>query len=232
MSYENVNNFIVIEEDERNPDTSFANHRRRKPQSLGGVDCVAAYGTPIYAPDDCVIRNIPDNGSGGNTVQMTFGDGWIDQMMHLSEFVAPGEKRKRELIGYSGDSGDVEPHVHWHRIGVWRFDEWGSTNRYNPFHYFTSDTASTDEKLISEDEEMRLFWVGNNAYLQTPMGTSDPLTTIAYGLFYRVINSNQTNSPRVTGAAYENGVPQETFTPAQVQAMDEVLTSITRKALK
>lgn len=170
MTYENVNNFIIIKADDRNPDISFRHHRERG--SLGGVDCVAPIGTPILAPDECVIRNIPNNGSGGNTVQLHFNDGWIDQMMHLSEFVTPGEKRKGDLIGVSGDSGAPgQPHVHWHRIGEWHFDEWGSTNRYNPFSYFVNGNGSkingTDEMNLlilprkrtpDSESDGRVFW--------------------------------------------------------------------------
>lgn len=157
MTYENVNNFRVIADDDRDPDVSFAHHRERG--SLGGVDVVAPHGTPIYAPDDCVLVNYPNNGSGGNTIQMNFIDGGTDQMMHLSEFVESGFKRKRELVGYSGSSvapgyNPVDPHVHWHRLGAWYKDEWGSTNRYNPFHYFTSDPAGGDNSNPIEEDDM------------------------------------------------------------------------------
>lgn len=148
--YSNVNGFIIIQDDDRNPDVSFTNHRARKPSSLGGVDCVAPMRTPIYAPDDCTTRNIPDNGSGGNTVEMYFADGWRDQMMHLDEFVPEGAKRKGELIGWSGNSVApgydwVPPHVHWHRIWSWYTDAYGPTNRYNPFHYFITEPTTEQE---------------------------------------------------------------------------------------
>lgn len=145
--YENVNGFIIIEADNRDPKTSFRNHRKRK--SYGGVDCVAPIGTPILAPDDCVIHNIPNNGTGGNTIQLSFQSGWVDQMMHLSRFVSPGQKRKREVIGYSGDSAaPYNPHVHWHRLGVGYTDEFGWTNRYNPFDYFVTPTIEQEMEAM------------------------------------------------------------------------------------
>lgn len=149
MTYTNVNSFIVIEADNRDPDTSFKNHRKRG--SYGGVDCVAPLGTPIYAPDDCNLVNFPDNGTGGNTIRLRYMSSAIDEMMHLSSFVNSGYKNKGELVGYSGDTGSPEqPHVHWHRLGEWRNDEFGSTNRYNPFHYF-----ETESQLEIKDNTMR-----------------------------------------------------------------------------
>lgn len=156
MTYRNVNNFIVIADDDRDANTSFANHRKRK--SRGGVDVVAAKGTPIYAPGDCILSNHPNNGSGGNTITMAFLEGgWVDQMMHLSRFVESGFKAQGELVGYSGDSvapgfAPVDPHVHWHRLGAWYEDDWGATNRYNPFNYFVGGNAVNN--ITEEDEDM------------------------------------------------------------------------------
>ncbi|MDQ0894419.1 M23 family metallopeptidase [Agromyces ramosus] len=142
--YSNVNGFRVIAADNRDPAASWASHRSRRPASLGGVDCVAPIGTPIYAPDDCFVTRIPNNGSGGNTLRMAFGDGWVDEFMHFSRFGdgSVGDTKKGELVGFSGDSGAPgQPHVHWHRIGAWYRDEWGSTNRYNPWNFFGSTPA-------------------------------------------------------------------------------------------
>lgn len=162
MSYSNVNNFIVILDDDRDPDVSWRNHLESG--SAGGVDCVAKRGTPIYAPDDCVVTRQPDNGSGGNTVTMLFADGWRDQFMHFDSYDGPlgagvvGKAKKRQLVGYSGETGSPgAPHVHWHRI-----DTRGI--RRNPWHYFTSSTAgditpiAVDSTSLTEtDEDMLLL---------------------------------------------------------------------------
>lgn len=148
MSYLNINKFIVIAEANRNATTSFYQHRKRG--SLGGVDCVAAVGTPILAPADCTIRNIPDNGTGGNTVHIIYKNSayGVDQMMHLDRFVNGGEYAQGEVIGYSGDSAAPgQPHVHWHKLGNWYNDEWGATNRYNPFNYFTSPAGIIQKEI-------------------------------------------------------------------------------------
>lgn len=148
--YSNVNNFIVILVDDRDPWVSWANHVARG--SAGGVDVVAPVGTPIYAPADCVLANTEWNGTGGHTITMSFNDGWRDQMMHLSKFVAPGFKRKGELVGYSGATASgktygVAPHVHWHRI-----DPAGV--RRNPWDYFTGSGLAGGGTTPIEEEDM------------------------------------------------------------------------------
>jgi hypothetical protein len=145
-NYSDVNRFVVILADDRDPHVSWQHHLERG--SAGGVDCVARIGTPVYAPADCEITNIPNNGSGGNTVTMRFADGWRDQFMHLSRFAAPGTKRKGELVGYSGDSGSPgAPHVHWHRI-----DPTGK--RRNPWDYFTSSPSGGGGTTPIEEDDM------------------------------------------------------------------------------
>lgn len=148
VGYSNVNNFIVILADNRDPWVSWRNHLARG--SAGGVDCVAPIGTPIYAPDDCYLANTPNNGTGGNTITLSFANGWRDQMMHLSRFVASGSKRKGELVGYSGDTGAPgAPHVHWHRVAP-------DGTRRNPWDYFTAaGTAGGSVTPIDEEIEKR-----------------------------------------------------------------------------
>jgi hypothetical protein len=144
VGYSNVNNFIVILADQRDPYVSWANHLARG--SAGGVDCVARIGTPIYAPDDCYLANTPNNGTGGNTITLSFAGGWRDQMMHLSAFVLPGAKRRGEVVGYSGDSGSPgAPHVHWHRV-----DPQG--RRQNPWNYFTTSAPAGGTTTPVEDD--------------------------------------------------------------------------------
>lgn len=141
----------VILADKRDPNVSWANHRARG--SLGGVDLVAAVGTPIYAPADCVIVNSPNFGSGGNTVTLQFSDGWRDQFMHLSRFTTAGAKKRGELVGWSGRSvapgyNPIDPHIHWHRI-----DPTGV--RRNPFNYFQGSSGAGIVWLISIDVQKK-----------------------------------------------------------------------------
>lgn len=139
--YANVNNFIVIQADDRDPDVSWEHHLERG--SAGGVDCVAPIGTPVYAPADCFVTRIPDNGTGGNTLHMDFGDGWADEFMHFDSYGegSVGDTKQGEFVGYSGDTGAPgQPHVHWHRIDP-------DGNRQNPWHYFSS-TAGGGSTLI------------------------------------------------------------------------------------
>jgi hypothetical protein len=159
--YSNVNNFIVILADDRDPWVSWQNHLKRG--SAGGVDVVAAVGRPLYAPADCYIANTKWNGTAGHTVTMSFSDGWRDQFLHLSAFATPGSKKKGQLVGYSGRTASgsttgVAPHVHWHRI-----DPQG--RRQNPWNYFTdSDTAGGGTTPIENDDmsaeaEQKIDWI-------------------------------------------------------------------------
>jgi hypothetical protein len=165
MAYSNVNKFIVILADKRDPYISWQNHLKRG--SLGGVDCVAPLGTPIYAPDDCTLSNTANNGSGGNTITMKFADGMRDQMMHLSRFVSAGPKKKYQLVGYSGDSGSPgQPHVHWHRIDP-------SGRRRNPWDYFSGSTSGggttpIEDDMFDDTDRARLLSVFNAIFYGGP----------------------------------------------------------------
>lgn len=143
MSYRNVNDFIVIEEDDRDPDVSWQHHLERG--SLGGVDCVAPMRTPVYAPVDGDVTGAW-MGTGGLTARLEQDDGWRDEFMHMDQVVS-GPVRQGELIGYSGASGgNYAPHVHWHRV-----DPQGA--RRNPWHYFTSAPAGGDHEPIEQEDE-------------------------------------------------------------------------------
>lgn len=130
--YANVNDFIVILADDRDPDVSWQNHLDRG--SAGGVDCVAPMRTPVYAP----VAGRLDSawlGTGGLTARIWQDDGWRDEVMHMDEVLPHRDVELGQLIGYSGDSGgDYDPHVHWHRVDP-------NGNRQNPWHYFTSSPA-------------------------------------------------------------------------------------------
>lgn len=146
--YANVNRFIVIKAADRDPYVSWQQHLNRG--SLGGVDCVAPIGTPIYAPAAGTLRNIANNGTGGHTATLYFSDGWRDQFMHLSQFVGEGWKNKGDLIGYSGESAAPgQPHVHWHRI-----DPGGK--RRNPWDFFVASTAGGDAVIIDDAQVQAL----------------------------------------------------------------------------
>ena len=111
--------------------------------SLGGIDYATGVGTPIPAPTDGRVENIPNNGSAGNTVTLWHPDGSRDQFLHLSKFVAPGNYRAGDTIGFSGgkagapgSGSSTGPHIHWHLVlanGV----------RVNPLNYLDNVSAPT-----------------------------------------------------------------------------------------
>lgn len=118
----------VVQVDQRNPYISWRNHRARG--SAGGVDLVAQSPVRLFAPADCVITN-RWGGTGGNTLVMSFADGWKDEFMHLSAFAPSGPVARHGLVGWSGRSGarSTPYHIHWHRIDP-------SGIRRNPWDYF------------------------------------------------------------------------------------------------
>lgn len=96
-------------------------HRNRG--SLGGVDYAVGVGTPIKAPTDGQISNIPNNGTGGHTVNLVSPNGYKTQFMHCSRFVNAGYYRQGDIIGYTGGAAgsagagsSTGPHCHIHIV--------------------------------------------------------------------------------------------------------------------
>lgn len=82
-----------------------------------GCDIAAAYGTPVRAPVDGVVR-IGDEPLGGRTVTVVQADGLSFYMAHLSGLaggIATGVPVKTgDIVGFVGQSGDATaPHVHF-----------------------------------------------------------------------------------------------------------------------
>ena len=110
--------------------------------SAGGIDYAVPVGTPIKAPADGRVENIPNNGSGGNTVSLWHADGTKTQFMHLSQFVAPGNYKQGDVIGYSGGAqgapgagSSTGPHIHWHLVLA-------NGRRVNPLDYVGDRTLA------------------------------------------------------------------------------------------
>jgi len=81
-----------------------------------GVDLAAAYGTPIVAAADGVVRFAGWHGGHGNFVQIAHDGGMGTGYGHMSRFVVhPGEAvQQGELIGYVGSTGlSTGPHCHF-----------------------------------------------------------------------------------------------------------------------
>lgn len=139
----------VILDDGRDPDVSWANHERRYPgqSNRGGVDVVAPVGTPVHAWADGTVRNLANQGSAGNVAHLDLAHdpGWSMEAKHLSRFAVPNGQwvAAGTVIGYSGTSGGVAPHVHYNLL-----DPRGI--RRNPWHYIDAGQAAAGE--IEEDD--------------------------------------------------------------------------------
>ena len=143
----------VILDDRRDPDVSWANHEARYPgqTNRGGVDVVAPVGTPIYAWADGTVIHQPNNGSAGNVVRLALAHdpGWFLDAKHLSRYAVPHGTwvQRGTLIGYSGTSGGVAPHVHYNLV-----DPRGI--RRNPWHYIDNGTASAGQPAPAQEDDM------------------------------------------------------------------------------
>jgi hypothetical protein len=149
----------VILADNRDPYVSWQNHLARTSGLRGGVDIVAAVGTPIYARTAGVMLHVPDDGSAGNSCRFHHDSnpGWYDVFSHLSRYVgASGQHfNAGDIVAYSGNSGNVDQHLHWHLVDP-------SGARRNPWDYFSgSSTASggATPVVIPEEDEMKQAYV-------------------------------------------------------------------------
>lgn len=137
----------VIGDDERDPYVSWKNHLVRTGGLRGGVDIVAAIGTPIVARTSGTVKWLPNNGSAGNSMEFAHdaNPGWRDVFSHLSLYVGWSGKHfeKGEVVAYSGNSGGVTQHLHWHLLDP-------NGNRKNPWDYFSPEKVPV-KPIITED---------------------------------------------------------------------------------
>lgn len=136
----------VIELDSRDPYVSWQHHLQRTARDpggpRGGIDIVAPIGTPIIARTAGVMRHKPNNGGAGNSSEFEHdaNPGWRDVFSHLASYVGKSGQHfaAGEVVGYTGNTGGVAPHLHWHLLdpnGV----------RRNPWDYFSATTGNTYE---------------------------------------------------------------------------------------
>ena len=130
----------------------------------GGVDLVAATGTPVLAPTGGTLTHVPNDGGAGNSCRFAHDDnpGWADVFSHLSSYVGVNGRHfnQGDVIAYSGNTGGTvdepyAPHLHRHLLK--------NEVRYNPWDYFSTNTTPTPTPLTIEDEDMRIFKVVNAA---------------------------------------------------------------------
>ena len=155
---------VVILADSRDPYISWAHHITRA--GRGGVDLVAAVGTPVYAPTAGTWNWRRNNGSAGNSGE--FGHdanpGWRDVFSHLSRYVGWSGKHfeQGQIIAYTGTTGGVVQHLHRHLL-----DPQG--RRRNPWDYFTATAATNitpiptiDYALLRRQKEDTMYVKGTS----------------------------------------------------------------------
>ena len=111
--------------------------------SRGGIDYAVRTNTPIPAPCDGRVENRPMTNGYGNYVRFHHGDGFIDEYLHLKDggFVAEGNYKQGQIIGYSGSTGQsTGPHIHWHLIDP-------SGRRVNPLDYVDGGSGSNSNSI-------------------------------------------------------------------------------------
>jgi hypothetical protein len=145
----------VIAADNRDPYVSWQNHLARTSGLRGGVDIVAPIGTPVYARTSGVMLHVPNDGTAGNSCrfQHDANPGWRDVFSHLSRYVGVSGQHFNagEVVAYTGISGGVDPHLHWHLVDP-------SGARRNPWDYFSGSALASGPGIpiiIPEEEEMQ-----------------------------------------------------------------------------
>jgi peptidoglycan hydrolase-like protein with peptidoglycan-binding domain len=79
----------------------------------------------------------------GNYIRFHHGNGFIDEYLHLKDggFVAEGDYKQGQIIGYSGSTGQsTGPHIHWHLIDP-------SGRRVNPLDYVDGGSGTNANSL-------------------------------------------------------------------------------------
>ena len=214
----------VILADGRDPKLSWTHHVERS--GRGGVDLVAEIGTPVHAPTAGTMNRRPADGGAGNSCRFAHdaNPGWADVFSRLSRYAgADGQHYEQgEVIAFTGDAGGVIKHRHRHLLdpnGV----------RQNPWDHFTAIVPVLNRIMPTVSRKRRrkmdLVWdTDGTGYLGTEDGLMGLASPQVYNLFYRVINSNQGNSPFV------NGARPDTFNLAEVGIMRASLRLLTLSA--
>lgn len=123
--------------------------------SRGGIDYSVRTNTPIPAPTDGRLENRPMTNGYGNYIRFHHGNGFIDEYLHLKDggFVAEGNYKQGDIIGYSGSTGQsTGPHVHWHLIDP-------SGRRVNPLDYVDGNSG-TNANAVNIQNLLNKFGYG------------------------------------------------------------------------
>lgn len=180
---------------------TWAQHRANG--SLGGVDFAMAVGTALPAAAAGTITNIPENGTGGNTVTITHSDGWKTQYMHLSEFgrangesVAQGASvgLSGGAAGAPGSGSSTGPHCHWHMIDP-------SGVRQNPLEQVSGGgTAGLPKTTTSETGEPgEVFWSRMQNAMRIEEGYTGPINGVPGENTYAALQRHLTHHYGYTG---------------------------------
>jgi murein DD-endopeptidase MepM/ murein hydrolase activator NlpD len=82
----------------------------------GGLDQGSAYGTPVLAAADGVVKIVKPWNIHGNTVGVDHGQGVLTMYLHLSKFATTegAAIKQGDVLGYVGSTGrSTGPHLHW-----------------------------------------------------------------------------------------------------------------------
>jgi murein DD-endopeptidase MepM/ murein hydrolase activator NlpD len=195
----------VILDDDRDADVSWAHHEARYPgqTNRGGVDVVAPVSTPVHAWADGTVRNLANQGSAGNVAHLDIANapGWSMEAKHLSRFAVPHGTfvAQGTVIGYSGTSGGVAPHVHYNLLDP-------SGIRRNPWHYVQGAGAA------SQQEEDDMSAEGERLIIAK-------LTNIENILAVDPIEVTTSNGKKITVAGVRGVIQQALATTTNVEAI-------------
>lgn len=203
---------------------NWAAHRARG--SLGGTDYLDGYNTPIRAMADGVVVMVDSNpdGSGGRMITIRHHDSDSTEVLHADRWIVTRGTvvSQGQIVGYSGGSGfgkdryyGSHTHAHGNHSNGARFDVQPHVQHV---HSLTAPAAGGTTTTIPKGRhEMRLVWAAGTGYLVTEDGFHGLASPQIYNLFFRLINSNQANSP------FGNGATPDIFNRLEIDMMNAQL---------
>ncbi|GEM_PF-2682638 len=131
-----------------------------------GIDFAARYGLPVYAAESGIVcyRGF----LAGNTIVLKHSLGYRTTYGHLSTiYVKKGQRViKGQLIGRVGQSGALNPHLHF------EIDQWRGNRCYgiNPLRFISLRSA-----IIPQCDANRFYRGSSNPYLQKDFAWQNPI---------------------------------------------------------
>ena len=200
---------MVILYDNRSHAQSWQRHLDTTGGLRGGIDLVAVVGTPIYAPTPGRWWWLKNNGGAGNSGEFhhDLNRGWRDVFSHLSAYAGKTGQHfeQGELIGWTGNSGGVDQHLHRHLLNP-------RNQRENPWLHFSGTSTATNQStpiVITavpepKEEAMKIIRVEGGTialigeFTSSAYGSASQGNAFSYGLNEKVFGVESVSHDQAT----------------------------------